>query len=251
MEDDVQCRGPCTQIMMEEFLTKSITIGIYATLIVAFTIRSLVLQTPFAMVAEYAFRAIFFVALVSTARYNRNNVQRVKQLNLAIPICFSLSLVMHLFCMKIENFGSTEEWAFVITTLFNINQSSVIFFEMPRPVKMPLLILGFTSIIYAIEKQSESAKQFNGYLYPVMVVYTFFLAKIQCRCKTLKTQLIEELLLKNQNEKNTRTVIMETMKQGVVIMDDADGTLLYMNQSSNELIRKAIAQRQETQELQE
>ena len=99
--------------------------------------------------------------------------------------------------MKIEDFGSTVEWAFVLTTLFNINQSSVIFFEMPRTVKMPLLILGFVSIIYTIEKRSDNAKDFNAYLYPVMVVYTFFLAKIQCRCKTLKTQLIEELLLKN------------------------------------------------------
>ena len=81
--------------------------------------------------------------------------------------------------------------------MFNINQSSVIFFEMPRPIKMPLLILGFVSIICNIEKKSESAKDYNAYLYPVMIIYTFFLAKIQCRCKTLKTQLIEELLLKN------------------------------------------------------
>ena len=62
---------------------------------------------------------------------------------------------------------------------------------------MPLLILGFVSIIYTIEKRSDNAKDFDAYLYPVMIVYTFFLAKIQCRCKTLKTQLIEELLLKN------------------------------------------------------
>jgi hypothetical protein len=135
--------------------------------------------------------------MISFARYYRNDVPKIKMLNLAIPVCFSLSIVMHLFFMKIEDFGSTEEWAFVLTTLFNINQSSVIFFEMPRTVKMPLLILGFVSIIYTIEKRSDNAKDFNAYLYPVMVVYTFFLAKIQCRCKTLKTQLIEELLLKN------------------------------------------------------
>ena len=104
---------------------------------------------------------------------------------------------MHLFLLDIESLRSTEEWAFFLTTMFNINQSSVIFFEMPRPIKMPLLILGFVSIICNIEKKSESAKDYNAYLYPVMIIYTFFLAKIQCRCKTLKTQLIEELLLKN------------------------------------------------------
>ena len=178
MEDDIQCRGPCTQIMMEEFLTKSITISIYATLIIAFVIRQLVLQTPGGQIAQYATRAIFFVAMLSFARYYRNDVPKIKMLNLAIPVCFSVSLVMHLFFLKIEDFGSTEEWAFVLTTLFNINQSSVIFFEMPRPVKMPLLILGFTSIIYTIEVRSENAKEFNYYLYPVMIVYTFFLAKI-------------------------------------------------------------------------
>ena len=164
--------------MMEEFLTKSITISIYATLIVAFVIRQLVLQTPGDQVAQYAIRAIFFVAMISFARYYRNDVPKIKMLNLAIPVCFSVSLVMHLFFLKIEDFGSTEEWAFVLTTLFNINQSSVIFFEMPRPVKMPLLMLGFTSIIYTIEVRSDNAKEFNFYLYPVMIVYTFFLAKI-------------------------------------------------------------------------
>jgi hypothetical protein len=49
---------------------------------------------------------------------------------------------------------------------------------MPRTVKMPLLILGFVSIIYTIEKRSDNSGDFNAYLYPVMVVYTFFLAKI-------------------------------------------------------------------------
>lgn len=100
---------------------------------------------------EYAFRAIFFIALVSVARHQRNNIPNVKRLNLVIPVSFSLSIVMHLFFMKIEDFGSVEEWAFVLTTLFNINQSSVIFFEMPRVFKPPLLILGFSSIIYSVE----------------------------------------------------------------------------------------------------
>ena len=45
-----------------------------------------------------------------------------------------------------------------------------------------------------------------------MIIYTFFLAKIQCRCKTLKTQLIEELIQKNQNEKNAKRAILESMQ---------------------------------------
>lgn len=137
------------------------------------------------------------MAIISSARYYRNDVPKIKAFNLLIPVTFSISLVMHLFMLDIEEFRSTEEWAFFLTTLFNINQSSVIFFEMPRPVKMPLLILGFVSIIVNIQNMSESVSDYNGYLYPVMIIYTFFLAKIQCRCKTLKTQLIEELLLKN------------------------------------------------------
>lgn len=45
MEDDVQCRGPCTQIMMEEFLIKSVTISIYTISLVAFVIWQLANQT--------------------------------------------------------------------------------------------------------------------------------------------------------------------------------------------------------------
>jgi hypothetical protein len=118
------------------------------------------------------------MSLISLALYYRKDVPKIKAFNIIFPAIFSLSLVMHLFFLDIDDFNSTEEWAFFLTTVFNINQSSVIFFEMPRPVKMPLLILGFVSIICNIETKSDNAKDFNAYLYPVMIIYTFFLAKI-------------------------------------------------------------------------
>jgi PAS domain-containing protein len=189
--------------------------------------------------AEYIGRAIFFVLLISVAFYFRKDTEKIKLFNLIIPITFSLSLVMHIFLMKIFDFPSAEAWAFSLTTLFNINQSSVIFFEMPRPVKLPLLVCGFTSIIVNIEKQSQGSETFNGYLYPIMVVYTFFLAKIQCRCKTLKTQLIEELLQKNQNEKNTKRSIMESMQQGVILLGQ-DNSFLFMNTKIKRMIKLAM-----------
>ena len=147
--------------------------------------------------AEYIVRAVFFPALILVAYYFRNDDSKIKIFNLAIPVTFSLSLVLHLFFLKLETFTTSEAWAFSLTTFFNINQSSVIFFEMPRIVKIPLLILGFTSIVYNIEMQSNDSIHYNAYIYSIMIVYTLFLAKIQWRFKTLKTQLIEELMLKN------------------------------------------------------
>jgi c-di-AMP phosphodiesterase-like protein len=74
-----------------------------------------------------------------------------------------------------------------------------------------------------------------------MVVYIFFLAKIQCRCKALKNQLIEELILKNQNEKTTKRAILESMQQGVTLVGE-DNNVLYMNSSIQKLITMAICQ---------
>jgi hypothetical protein len=193
---------------MEEFFIKMVTISIYSVLLSIFVIWQAVNQKGLIEMSEYIVRALLFPFIISMALYYRKQVHWIQRFNLIIPATFSISLILHLFVLKIEDFPSHEAWAFFLTTLFNINQSSVIFFEMPRPVKMPLLLLGFTSIIFNIQSQSEEPSSYNGYLYPVMIVYTFFLAKIQCRCKTLKNQLIEELLLKNHKEKSTQLSIM-------------------------------------------
>jgi hypothetical protein len=100
---------------------------------------------------EYIARALLFPTLVSIAYYCRNDVSKIKIFNLGIPVAFSLSLVLHLFFLKLERFHNAEAWAFFLTSLFYINQSSVIFFEMPQLVKLPLLLCGFVSLIYNIE----------------------------------------------------------------------------------------------------
>ena len=58
-------------------------------------------------------------------------------------------------------------------------------------------------MIYNIELWAEASGKYNKGLYPLMIVYTIFLTKIQSRYTSLKTQLINELLQKNQNEKDT------------------------------------------------
>ena len=42
---------------------------------------------------------------------------------------------------------------------------------------------------------------------------------------------------------------METMKQGVVLMGEEDGQILFFNSAANDLIKQAIASRPETQEI--
>ena len=42
---------------------------------------------------------------------------------------------------------------------------------------------------------------------------------------------------------------METMKQGVVLMGEEDGQILFVNSAANNLIKQAIATRPETQEI--
>jgi hypothetical protein len=39
---------------------------------------------------------------------------------------------------------------------------------------------------------------------------------------------------------------METMKQGVVLMGEEDGQILFVNSAANDLIKQAIASRPET-----
>jgi transcriptional regulator with PAS, ATPase and Fis domain len=81
-----------------------------------------------------------------------------------------------------------------------------------------------------------------------MVIYTFFLAKIQCRCKTLKAQLIEELFLKNQNEKNSKKAILESMQQGVALVGE-ENDILYMNNSIKKTLTMAISQIAENKQM--
>jgi hypothetical protein len=103
-----------------------------------------------------------------------------------LPVTLLISTNFHLAFLQKEEFWCDEAWAFFLTALFNINQSTAIFFEMPKPYKGTFLLTGFACVISNIERESVDASLYNKLLYPAFISYVFFLAKIQCRCKELK-----------------------------------------------------------------
>ena len=146
----------------------------------------------------------------------------IKMLNRIIPV-FVLSMYIPTLTMtSMEAYDSEVVWAFCLSLVFTLMQICSLLFMLPTFQQIFITILALVCMISNIERQSNWKMAVRIEIYPYILFCTIACNIIHNQLYSQKDKLIFELRRKNNDLVEAQKQIMNSMHQGIILLEEND-----------------------------